>query len=146
MNGLGNTASPHREHFREQALGALGCVAAQVALTDLGSHQLARTGYAESLRSSFMRLDFVLSISFLAWHSRSPLTQNSAGFPQLRGCQQKPTTKRTTALRVYFFFAILLGARTISIVRPSSAGACSTIATSERDSATSFRSSSAISG
>jgi len=47
---------------------------------------------------------------------------------------------------LYFFFAALPGASTISMVRPSRAGDCSTSATSESSSAISFRSFSAISG
>lgn len=46
----------------------------------------------------------------------------------------------------YFFLAALIGASTISIVRPSKAGLCSTMAKSDKSSATCFKSSSAISG
>jgi len=147
MYGLGDAASLNREHFRQQALDTLGRAPAKMALADLGAHQHTCTRHAETFCRSFMSLDFILSDSFLAWHSRSPLTQNSADFTHIRGCQQKPIFIRCNAtIRVYFFFAILLGARTINIVRPSRAGACSTMDTSARVSATSFKSSSAISG
>jgi len=51
-----------------------------------------------------------------------------------------------SAQRGYFFLGGLPGASTINMVRPSSAGACSTMATSAKSSATSLRSVSAISG
>jgi hypothetical protein len=148
MHRSGDAASLQREHFRKQALDALGSTPAQMALADLGPHQHTRACHPETLRRSFMRLDFIFSDSLLTWHSRTPLTQNSADFTHIRGCQQKPsvTIRFNAAIRDYFFFGILLGARTINMVRPSRAGACSTMETSARISATSFKSLSAISG
>jgi hypothetical protein len=45
-------------HLVEHAPYALGLFAAQVALADLGSHELARPSILESFGCSFVRLDF----------------------------------------------------------------------------------------
>jgi len=87
MHALNNPASFDRKHLGEQRFDAFGCAAAQVALTNLGSHQHPRAGHAKALCSSLMGLDLIFTIRLLAWHSRTPLiTQNSAELADIRGC------------------------------------------------------------
>ena len=48
MDALDNPTTFHRDHLIEQALGALGGAAAQVAFAALGAHQHARTRSRET--------------------------------------------------------------------------------------------------
>jgi len=85
MDALNNSATLDNGHFGEQSLASFGSAPAQVAFADLGANQRPRASHAESLSRSLVRLDLVLSIRLLTWHSRTPLTQNSADFADIRG-------------------------------------------------------------
>lgn len=152
FDALVDPATFHGYHLLKQALGTLGSPAPQVALTTLGAHQHSRPRQAEALGRCLVGFELIFTGSWLARHSLAPFTQNSAVSRQPMSCLasrgvylQFFDLRITTAL-AYFFLAPLLGASTINMVRPSNAGACSTIARSDSSSATNLRSSRAISG
>jgi len=149
VHALGEAAALHRHHLIQQALGALGGAPAKVAFPTLGTDKHSRPSYAKSLGCRFMGFEFVLSYSLLTWHDKTPLTQNSAGqwSTQLllfyRGSITVLIQQDCKKLPLYFFLAVLEGAKIIKTLRPSMAGGTSTEPTSDSSSATSFKSSSA---
>jgi peptidoglycan/LPS O-acetylase OafA/YrhL len=81
-DALYNAAALNWEHLIEQALGALGSAAAQVAFAAFCTHQLTRPGQAKALGSRFVGLQFVLSGFLLTWHYNTP---KSYKIPRLAG-------------------------------------------------------------
>ena len=112
---------------------------------------LVRTSIPDPVRRKRLEVALWVFILYfpaclLAWHDLTPFTQNSAVLQSHPRLSTRKSCKRMkSAQRVYFLLGFP-GASTISMVRPSRAGACSTIATSASSSATSFRSARAISG
>lgn len=78
MNALDDASSPHREHFLEQALGAFGGAAAQVAFSTFGAHEHPRPRQAKAFGSRFVGFQFVFTFRHFSWHSLSPFTENTA--------------------------------------------------------------------
>jgi hypothetical protein len=145
------------DHLCEKALGALRGIAAQVALANFGTNQLARARQTKAFRSGFMCLDFIFTSSLFARHGHYSSRQKYRGVDSLRGsytlCEIIPGAtfdfvRITLRLKLdYAFFAAFFeGARIINMVRPSRLGACSMSAMSASSSATSLRSFKAISG
>ncbi len=149
MHALGEAAALYHQHLIQQALVALGGAPAEVAFPTLRADEQSCPSYAKSLGCRFMGLDFVLPYSFLTWHDKTPLTKNSAvqGSTQLllfyRGYITVLILQAFERLPLYFFLAVLEGAKIIKTLRPSMAGGTSTEPTSDSSSATSFKSSSA---
>lgn len=139
MDFFDDPRSLHFDHLREERLVPLGRVAAQVAFANLGPHQFARPGHAKPLDRSFVGLELNFSGWLFSRHDKHSFYTKVRGSRGIRGVF-------LMILIGYFFLFLLSGARTMSIVRPSMEGACSTRETSASSSAISFRSSMAISG
>ena len=94
MHALNEAAALYHHHLIQQALVALGGAPAEVAFPTLRADQHSRPSYAKSLGCRFMGLKFVLPYSFLTWHNKTPLTQNSAvsGSTQLLLCYRGSIT------------------------------------------------------
>lgn len=78
VNAFDDPSTPYREHFLEEAFGAFGGAAAQVAFTAFGAHQHPRPRQAKAFRSSFVGFEFVFSFRQFSRHSLSPFTESTA--------------------------------------------------------------------
>src|SRR5690606_13193671 len=127
----------HPDHLVEHVLRPGRLLATQMALGALRTQQLAGTGDLKTLGRSLMRFDLVLLT-----HSLSPLLEQVVCSLASKGRTPEASDHNQTVILVHrrllglsgrrrkVYSASFAGARTISMVRPSIAGRCSTSATS----------------
>ena len=76
VHPLYNPAPFRRDHFHEQALGALRGDTASVAFTDFRAYELPRTGQAKAFCGSFVGFYLVFFGAFFARHRYTPIVEN----------------------------------------------------------------------
>jgi len=84
-------------HLTKQILRPLGRVAAQVAFTNLGAHNLARPSHAKAFGGRFMSLHLVLAFSLFASHDQTPLMKILRLYSLASAVGPKPTKLLSTA-------------------------------------------------